>query len=175
MIKKTMSDLERLDLQSFQNQEKFPVVLVLDNIRSMHNVGAIFRSADAFNVKAIYLCGFTPCPPHRDIEKTALGATATVFWEYFPSTQEVLAKLKAENYFLAAIEQTHSSVFLGEKKWEKKQKIAFILGNEVEGVSQKTLDLCDISIEIPQFGTKHSLNVSVCAGIVVWDWILSQK
>ncbi len=150
-------------------QYKHPVSVVLDNVRSMNNIGSIFRSSDCFGVEKLYLCGISGTPPHREIHKTALGAENSVPWEYSETTLEACLALKAKGYKLMAIEQVENSTALGSFKLEKDQPYALILGNEVDGVSQEVLDLCDICIEIPQYGTKHSFNVSVCAGIVLWE------
>ena len=153
-------------------QYKHPVSLVLDNVRSMHNVGSIFRSADCFGVEHIHLCGITGTPPHREIHKTALGAENTVPWSYAQSSVEVCIWLKSQGYKLIAVEQTENSTHLGQFKIESGMKYAIVLGNEVDGVDQEVLNLCDVALEIPQFGTKHSFNVSVCAGIVLWDLLI---
>ena len=173
MRKWKMDELERKSVEAFKKAGKTPVIVVLDNIRSMHNVGSVFRSADAFLVQAIYLCGYTPQPPHRDINKTALGATETVEWKYFNSTEEALAELKKDGFQIYAIEQVEGSVSLEHFKFDQ-SKIALVFGNEVEGVSDSVLDLCNGCIEIPQLGTKHSLNVSVAAGILLWKAVESQ-
>jgi tRNA G18 (ribose-2'-O)-methylase SpoU len=162
-----MDELGRKSVEAFKQAGKKPVIVVLDNIRSMHNVGSIFRSADAFLIQAIYLCGYTPQPPHRDINKTALGATETVEWKYFSKTEEALNELIKEKFQIYAIEQVEGSVSLEHFKFDE-SKIALVFGNEVEGVSDNVLDLCNGCIEIPQLGTKHSLNVSVAAGILLW-------
>jgi len=166
-----MDELNRKSVQEFKESEKNPVVVVLDNIRSMHNVGSIFRTADAFLVECLFLCGFTAKPPHRDIHKTALGATDTVKWKYASSTIEMVKSLKDEGYLIWAVEQVKSSRKLNEIKPGQNEKIAIIFGNEVDGVADDVLALCDDFIEIPQFGMKHSLNVSVAAGIVLWEVI----
>lgn len=166
--KKSMDELERLATEDFREAEKFPLVLILDDVRSMHNVGSVFRSADAFRVQAIALCGYTPCPPHRDIQKTALGATETVAWAHFPSATDAIAHYRAKGFRALALEQVHGSLSLPAFKPGKDEAIALVLGNEVEGVSEEALALCDGAIEIPQFGSKHSLNVSVAAGIVLY-------
>lgn len=167
MRKLSMDELGRLSVDAFKQAAKHPVVVVLDNIRSMHNVGSVFRTADAFLAEAICLCGFTPQPPHRDIHKTALGATETVDWLYFPTTLEAVRDLKKRGYRLFAIEQAEGSISL-EKFDAGDSKIAIVFGNEVGGVDAEVIGLCEGCIEIPQFGTKHSLNISVAAGIVLW-------
>ncbi len=164
-----MDDLNRISVEEFKQTEKIPLVIILDNIRSMHNVGSVFRTSDAFLVNSIILCGFTPRPPHRDINKTALGATETVSWQYKDSTLDALQELKSEGYKIYGIEQVDNSIELEKFTFNTSEKIAIVLGNEVEGVDEGVLKQCDGSIEIPQFGTKHSLNVSVAAGIVIWE------
>lgn len=164
-----MDELERLSKEEFQQAEKSPLVVVLENVRSMHNVGSIFRTSDAFRVEKIYLGGFTPTPPHREIQKTALGATETVAWEAAPSTEELVSGLKEEGYQVYAVEQTHNSIALGQFYPSQKTKLALVFGNEAEGVSETVIKACHGAIEIPQFGSKHSFNISVSAGIVLWD------
>jgi 23S rRNA (guanosine2251-2'-O)-methyltransferase len=182
MRKLGMDELHRLSVNEFRQSEKTPVIVVLDNIRSMHNVGSVFRTADAFLLQGIYLCGFTPQPPHRDIHKTALGATETVEWRYFSTTAEAVRSLKAEDVAVFAVEQTEGSVPLQEfsarhesqamaRVTGGRQPLAVVLGNEVEGVGAEALALCDGAIEIPQLGMKHSLNISVAAGIVLWELV----
>ena len=173
MRKWNMDELGRKSVEAFKQAGKTPVIVVLDNIRSMHNVGSIFRSADAFLIQAIYLCGYTPQPPHRDINKTALGATETVEWKYFTNTEEALNELMKDQFQIYAIEQVEGSVSLEHFKFEQ-SKIALVFGNEVDGVSDNVLNLCSGSIEIPQLGTKHSLNVSVAAGILLWKAVETQ-
>jgi 23S rRNA (guanosine2251-2'-O)-methyltransferase len=173
-IQLQLDALKRIDAETFKKTPKHPIVLVLDNIRSMHNIGSVFRTADAFHLEAIHLCGMSAQPPHRDIEKTALGATQTVVWQYYAQTLDSLLDLRAQGYTLIAVEQTNSSVFLHQYQPKTEEKIALIFGNEVSGVSPLVLDAVDICLEVPQFGTKHSLNVSVCAGIVVWDLFCKQ-
>ncbi len=163
-----MDELGRKSVSDFKAAEKMPVMLVLDNIRSMHNVGSIFRSADAFLVAGICLCGYTPQPPHRDIHKTALGATETVDWMHFADTMDAVKELKQRGYRIYAIEQAEGSIPLQQFE-QVAEPLALIFGNEVEGVNAGLLPLCDGCIEIPQFGMKHSLNVSVAAGIVLWE------
>jgi 23S rRNA (guanosine2251-2'-O)-methyltransferase len=168
MRKLSMEELNRLNVQDFKEAEKIPVVLILENVRSMHNVGSAFRSADAFLVTKIYLCGYTPRPPHRDIQKTALGATESVSWSYAASAAEAIEELRKENFKIYAVEQTRDSIMLQHAPGES--SLALIFGNEVEGVSEEALALADGSIEIPQGGTKHSLNISVAVGIVLWEF-----
>ncbi len=164
-----MEELGRKSVAEFIAADKTPLVIVLDNIRSLHNVGAVFRTADAFLLQGIYLCGMTGRPPHRDIRKTALGATETVAWEYFHSTQEAVRKLKNEQYAVWAVEQVVDSVSLSDFQKEAERPLALVFGNEMHGVSQEALDLVDGCIEIPQIGMKHSLNIAVSVGIVVWE------
>lgn len=163
-----MQELGRLSAADFQQVSKLPLVVVLDNIRSMHNVGSVFRTADAFRVEKLVLCGYTPQPPHRDIHKTALGATDTVAWEHAATTLQAVQQLQAQGYRLLAVEQTTESVPLTGYRWDGQQPLALILGNEVEGVSDEVLAVCQQAVEIPQEGTKHSLNISVAAGIVLY-------
>jgi len=162
-----MDELGRMSVDEFKQADKSKVVVVLDNVRSMHNVGSVFRTADAFLIQSVYLCGYTPKPPHRDIQKTALGATETVEWHYVSNTMEAVRLLKEKGYKIFAVEQAEGSVSL--EKFNPEDNIAVIFGNEVEGVDVEVLKHCDACIEIPQFGTKHSLNISVAAGIVLWD------
>ncbi|RIW18351.1 TrmH family RNA methyltransferase [Algoriphagus lacus] len=172
MKKLSMEELDRLSIQEFKKTEKSPLVLVLDNVRSLNNVGSAFRTADAFRVEKIYLCGITGTPPHRDIQKTALGATESVNWEYCLNTLEAIEKLKADGYQLCALEQVENSVKLNDFSPEKGKKYALIFGNEVFGVEEVVLKSCDSILEIPQLGTKHSLNISVSLGIAVWDMMV---
>lgn len=169
MRKLLNSELNRPDTETYKRLEKLPCIVVLDNIRSQHNIGSVFRTADAFRMQAIYLCGITATPPHREIHKTALGATESVAWKYFDDTLEALRLLKVEGYRVYAIEQTIESIALKELKIEEGEKIALVFGHEVHGVSQQVVDACHGCIEIEQHGTKHSLNISVCAGIVIWE------
>ena len=197
MRKLGMDELNRLSVNQFRQSEKTPIVVVLDNIRSMHNVGSVFRTADAFLVQGIYLCGFTPRPPHRDIHKTALGATETVEWKYFTTTASAVVALREAGYTVFAVEQTEGSVALQEvcSRWAGDfgepggdtggesggdcvegavgdlRPLAVVFGNEVEGVGAEALAVCDGAIEIPQWGMKHSLNISVAAGIVLWELV----
>lgn len=166
---KKYTELNRKTVDEFRAAEKIPLVVVLDNVRSMHNVGSVFRTADAFLVNGIRLCGYTPRPPHRDIQKTALGATETVSWQYAEKTVDAIAELKAEGYRVFAVEQVEKSIPLQEFSFDKGEKLAIIFGNEVTGIDPDVLALCDGFIEIPQFGMKHSLNISVAAGIVLWE------
>lgn len=170
MYKLSMDELKRATLDSFKKQQKLPIILVLDNIRSLHNVGSIFRTADCIAIEEIILCGITGQPPHREIEKTALGATQSVLWRYEKNTSDALSELKNLGYQLIAIEQVAGSIMLNAFKPVEKQKYALIFGNEVDGVSEKALNMVDKGIEIPQYGTKHSFNVVVSAGIVLWDF-----
>jgi tRNA G18 (ribose-2'-O)-methylase SpoU len=169
MRKLENSELERKSVADFKKSDKTPLILVLDDIRSLHNIGSVFRTADAFLIEKIILCGITAIPPNKEIHKTALGATETVSWEHHENVLEVISNLKNENIITLAIEQVESSVFLQNFKIEKNRKYALVFGNEVYGVAQEAVALCDGCIEIPQLGTKHSLNISVSAGIVVWD------
>ncbi len=162
-------ELNRISIDQFKSTKKTPIVIVLDNIRSLNNIGSVFRTADAFLIEAVYLCGITAQPPHREIQKTALGATETVEWLYFNSTNEAIKKLKNNSYKIAAIEQAENSIMLNEFIFKKNEKLAIIFGNEVKGVEQEAIDLSDTVIEIPQYGTKHSLNISISAGIVIWE------
>ena len=168
MRKLSMDELGRKTIEEFKQATKNPIMVVLDNIRSMHNVGSVFRTADAFLVEGICLCGYTPQPPHRDIHKTALGATETVDWMHFSTAVEAVQQLKQRDYKVYAIEQTEGSISLEKFYTEEDEKIAVIFGNEVEGVNNDVLKICNGSIEIPQFGMKHSLNISVAAGIVLY-------
>ncbi|HTI92253.1 MAG TPA: RNA methyltransferase [Puia sp.] len=171
MRKLGMDELNRKSVNEFRQSEKTPLVVVLDNIRSMHNVGSVFRTADAFLVEGIYLCGYTPQPPHRDIHKTALGATETVGWQYFANTADAVRHLKEEGYAVFAVEQTEGSVPLPEFGVKYSGRLAVVFGNEVSGVGEEALALCDGSVEIPQWGMKHSLNISIAAGIVLWELV----
>lgn len=163
-------ELNRVSESEFKDQTKFPLIIVLDNIRSLNNIGSFFRTSDAFNIEKIYLCGITAQPPHRDINKTALGATESVVWEHVDSTVDLVHSLKKEGYSICSIEQAQLTVPLNKIGNLKDLKFALVFGNEVDGVDQKVIDLSDNIIEIPQFGTKHSLNVSVCAGVVMWEF-----
>ena len=168
MRKLKITELKRLSPDDYKQTEKLPVIVVLDNVRSLHNVGAIFRTSDAFLIEAIYLCGITATPPHTEIHKTALGAEDIVEWKHFEHTLDAVRLLKQKSYRILAVEQAENSIPLDEFKLEN-HKYAVILGNEVKGIDQEIMNYCDACIEIPQFGTKHSLNVSVAAGIVIWE------
>ena len=161
--------MNRLTVEEFKEEKKTPLVVVLDNVRSLHNVGSVFRTSDAFLVEAVYLCGITSTPPHAEIHKTALGAENTVNWKYYEDTHTAVDELKTQGYTVYAIEQAEGSTLLPDLILEKSNKYAVILGNEVKGVQQSVVDACDGCIEIPQFGTKHSLNVSVTGGIIIWE------
>lgn len=165
-----MDELNRLNADEFKQTKKAPIVVVLDNIRSMHNVGSIFRTADAFAIEKLYLCGITAQPPHRDIEKAALGATESVDWEYHANTNDLCTMLKQQGYTLLSIEQVEGSHSLEKYTPDSTKKYAIVMGNEVEGVSQEVINSSDACIEIPQFGTKHSFNVSVTTAIVLWHF-----
>jgi tRNA G18 (ribose-2'-O)-methylase SpoU len=171
MRKLTMEELNRLTVADFKNTQKFPLTLVLDNVRSLHNVGAAFRTADAFAVEKVWLCGITGRPPQREITKTALGSTESVAWEYAPTTTEAIQQLKAAGYVIVAVEQTDRSQLLTTFQPDPTRAYALVMGNEVFGVEDEVLALCDAAVEIPQFGTKHSLNVSVAAGVILWDFL----
>lgn len=170
MEKKSILELERLSTEQYQQVDKLHFIIVLDNVRSLNNIGSVFRTSDAFLVEEIYLCGITATPPHPDIHKTALGAEDSVKWNYFANTIEAVDKLHSLGYTVYSIEQVKDSISLESIKLDRKQKYAVILGNEVKGVQQEVVDKCDGCIEIPQFGTKHSLNVSVTAGLIIWDF-----
>ena len=170
-----LEELGRIDVETFKQTEKIPLVVVLDNVRSMHNVGAVFRTADAFIVEKIILSGITPQPPHREIHKAALGATESVDWIYEKSISEALQNLKKENYKIIGIEQTSNSEIITDYQINKDQKYALVLGNEVDGLSDEAFSAYDAFLEIPQLGTKHSLNVSVCGGIVMWEFFKNLK
>ncbi|WEK21454.1 MAG: RNA methyltransferase [Candidatus Pedobacter colombiensis] len=170
MQKLKLDDLNRVSIEAFKEQEKLPVVVVLDNVRSMHNIGSVFRTGDGFAVAGIYLCGITAQPPHREIEKTALGATQSVDWKHFDTTLDAVASLRADGYIIIAIEQAAGSTMLNTFKPAPDAKYALIFGNEVNGVSDEVMVQIDECIEIPQFGTKHSFNIVISAGIVLWDF-----
>jgi len=166
-----MDELERLSPNEVKTAEKHPIIVILDEIRSMHNVGSVFRTCDAFAIEAVFLCGYTPIPPHRDIHKTALGATETVSWKHFAKTTEAIQDAKEAGYKIFAIEQAHNSIALQNFKWNKTDKIALVFGNEVAGVAVEALRMADGCLEIPQWGSKHSLNISVSAGVVLWEMV----
>jgi len=170
MRKLSVTELHRLTPEAYKTSPKTPLVIVLDHVRSLHNVGSIFRTADAFRLEAVYLCGITATPPNPEIHKTALGAEETVEWHYFPETKDAVDMLKQQGYVICAIEQAEGSISLEKSIIEKDKKYALVVGHEVKGIQQRVLDACDFCIEIPQYGTKHSLNVSVAAGIVLWDF-----
>ena len=163
-------ELDRVSEEEFKKQDKFPIVVILNDIRSLTNVGSFFRTCDAFNVEKLYLCGITATPPHREIQKTALGATETVAWEYRESISELVSELKLDGFSICSVEQTEKTTLLQDVADLPNGKYALVLGNEVNGVDQDVIDESEHIIEIPQFGTKHSLNVSVCAGIVMWEF-----
>lgn len=171
MRKLSMEELNRKSVAEFREAEKIPIVVVLDNIRSMHNVGSVFRTADAFLLEAVYLCGYTPQPPHRDIHKTALGATETVMWKHYADTAEAISDLRSSGYNIYAVEQVTKSYKLNRIEVEGNEKIAVVFGNEVSGVDAEIIRNCNGCIEIPQLGMKHSLNISVAAGIVLWELV----
>lgn len=162
-------ELNRLTVDEFKIAQKLPICIVLDNVRSMLNVGSVFRTSDAFRIEQLYLCGITATPPHRDITKSAIGAEQSVNWQYGKHTEEVVSDLKSEGYIVVAIEQTDNSVGLNSYEFSPNKKYALVFGNEVEGVSDEVIALCDQVIDIPQLGTKHSLNISVCAGLTIWE------
>lgn len=171
MIRKLeTSELNRKTVNEFRIAPKRPIIVVLDNVRSLNNIGSIFRTADAFLLEAIYLCGISATPPHKEIHKTALGAENSVEWKYFEDTMQAIDLLKGKGYIPVAVEQTKNSISLEKFPVDTDQKYALVFGNEVKGIRQEVVDLCGQSVEIPQFGTKHSFNVSVSAGIVLWEW-----
>jgi tRNA G18 (ribose-2'-O)-methylase SpoU len=170
MQKLKLDDLNRVSVEAFKEQEKLPVVVLLDNVRSMHNVGSVFRTGDGFSIEKLYLCGITARPPHREIEKTALGATESVDWVHVEDTLDAIASLRAEGYQVIAIEQAKGSTMLNTFQPAQDAKYALIFGNEVNGVSDEVMAQIDGCIEIPQFGTKHSFNIVISAGIVLWDF-----
>lgn len=170
MKKLSILEMNRLSKEEFINSKKIPLIVVLDNIRSLHNIGSVFRTADAFLLEKIILCGISCPPPHPELHKTALGAEFTVKWEYSENTLEAVLALQAQNYVVYAVEQAHNSILLPALELSVNQKYALVLGNEVKGVQQSVVDACDSCVEIPQYGTKHSLNVSVASGIVIWSF-----
>ena len=165
-----MEELGRMAPTDAQHAAKHAIIIILDDVRSMHNVGSAFRTCDAFAAEAIYLCGYTPCPPHRDIHKTALGATETVRWQNFDTAVEAVNHARNDGYKVYAVEQTHGSTMLNDLKWNG-EKVALVFGNEVTGVSDEVLAIADSGIEIPQWGSKHSLNISVSLGVVLWEMV----
>jgi len=167
--------LGRRTIPEYRKAEKFPVIIVLDNVRSMNNIGSVFRTADAFLVEAIYLCGITACPPHKEIRKTALGATKSVSWKYYATTVEALEDLKEQDYTILSIEQVEGGILLDSYFPAPDQRYALVFGHEIHGVSQEAVDISDQCIEIPQFGTKHSFNIVVSAGIILWDFYLKLR
>jgi tRNA G18 (ribose-2'-O)-methylase SpoU len=169
MRKLLNEELDRLSVEAFKTVDKIPFMLVLDNVRSLHNIGSVFRTADAFRLEGVYLCGITATPPHREIHKTALGATESVYWEYREETTDAITELKEKGYQIYSVEQTEGSVLLDQVQLSGKQKYALVFGHEIRGVHQQVVDMSDQCIEIPQYGTKHSLNISVAAGIVIWE------
>jgi tRNA G18 (ribose-2'-O)-methylase SpoU len=173
--KKTMDELERKSAAEAKHLHQHNIIIILDDVRSMHNVGSAFRTADAMSVAAIYLCGYTPIPPHRDIHKTALGATETVKWQHFMSTTDAIMDAKKNGYTVYAVEQTHNSTELQQLDWNISAPIALVFGNEVSGVSDEALALVEGCIEIPQWGAKHSFNISVSIGIVLWEIVRSAQ
>lgn len=175
MRKLNITELNRISTEEFKEAKKLPLIVVLDNVRSQYNVGSVFRTSDAFRVEAIYLCGISATPPHQEIHKTALGAEDTVDWKYFKDTTVAINELKAAGYFIYSIEQVEGSVMLENLQLDATKKYAVVLGNEVKGVQQEVVNLSDGCIEIPQYGTKHSLNVSTTAGIVIWDFFKQMK
>ncbi len=175
MRKLKITELNRISTEEFKEAKKLPLIVVLDNVRSQYNVGSVFRTSDAFRVEAIYLCGISATPPHQEIHKTALGAEDTVDWKYFKDTTVAINELKAAGYFIYSIEQVEGSVMLEDLQLDATKKYAVVLGNEVKGVQQEVVNLSDGCIEIPQYGTKHSLNVSTTAGIVIWDFFKQMK
>ena len=166
-----MDELNRLSTEEFKEVEKFPYTLILDDIRSMNNIGSVFRTGDAFKVEKVYLCGITATPPHREIQKTALGADETIIWEHVEDVLTLVKKLQLEGVIVAAVEQVENSISLLSFEPVKNQKYAFVFGNEVFGVNQAVVEQADFCLEIPQYGTKHSLNISVTAGVVAWDFV----
>ena len=169
MRKLKNSELGRKSVNEYKKADKSPIIVVLDNVRSLNNIGSVFRTADAFLVKAVYLCGITAKPPHKDIQKTALGATESVPWKYYDTTMEAITELKDNGYIIISVEQAEEAILLSDFVTKEEAKYAVIFGHEVRGIAQEVVDLSDFCIEIPQFGTKHSFNISVSAGIVLWE------
>ncbi len=170
-----ITEMNRLTAEEYKESRKIPLIAVLDHVRSLNNVGSVFRTADAFRLEAVYLCGITATPPNAEIHKTALGAEETVEWQYYENTADAIHKLKSRGYTICVLEQTEGSIFLEQFCIDKDKKYAIIVGHEVKGVQQEVLNLCDRCVEIPQLGTKHSLNVSVATGIVLWDFFKALK
>ena len=175
MRKLKNSELDRLSVEDFKEVKKTPIIIILDNIRSLNNIGSVFRTSDAFLIEKIYLCGITATPPHKDIHKTALGSTETVAWEYVEDTVTLVEKLKAENIKIISIEQAENATMLNDFSAKQHTTYALVFGNEVKGVSQNVVSASDLVVEIPQYGTKHSLNISVSCGVVVWDLFCKLK
>ncbi|MBP1594315.1 MAG: putative TrmH family tRNA/rRNA methyltransferase [Bacteroidetes bacterium] len=175
MRKLKITELNRINVDEFKEAKKLPLIVVLDEIRSLHNIGSVFRTSDAFRIESIYLCGITATPPHPELHKTALGAEFTVDWKYFENTLDAIDMLKTNGYIVYSIEQAEGSTMLNDLKLDQTKKYAIVMGNEVKGVQQEVIDNSDGCIEIPQYGTKHSLNVSVTTGIVIWDFFNKLK
>ncbi len=175
MRKLKITELNRINVDEFKEAKKLPLIVVLDEIRSLHNIGSVFRTSDAFRIESIYLCGITATPPHPELHKTALGAEFTVDWKYFKNTLDAVDMLKTNGYLVYSIEQAEGSTMLNDLKLDQTKKYAIVMGNEVKGVQQEVIDNSDGCIEIPQYGTKHSLNVSVTTGIVIWDFFNKLK
>ncbi len=171
MRKLKNSELNRKSVEEFKKTEKHPFIIILDNVRSLNNIGSVFRTADGFLIRGLYLCGITATPPHKDIRKTALGATESVEWKYFSKTADAVKQLRKEGYKIVSVEQTDESIMLDKFPVHKNEKYGLVFGHEMKGVDQSVIDMSDMSIEIPQFGTKHSFNISVSVGIVLWDLI----
>ncbi len=168
-------ELGRKNIAEYQAARKFPVIIILDNVRSLNNIGSVFRTADGFLAEGVYLCGITATPPHREIRKTALGATESVHWKYYEKTTDAVEELRREGYTIVAVEQAENSIYLEQFRPDPKKCYALIFGHEVNGVSQEVVDQSDYCIEIPQFGTKHSFNISVSTGIVLWDFFIKME
>ena len=175
MRKLKITELNRISAEEFKKADKLPLVVILDDIRSLHNIGSVFRTSDAFRIECIYLCGITATPPHPEMHKTALGAEFTVNWKYVNNAVDAVDNLRKEGYIVYSVEQAEGSVMLDELKLDKTKKYAIVMGNEVKGVQQEVIDHSDGCIEIPQYGTNHSLNVSVTAGIVIWELFIQLK
>ena len=169
--KLSMPELHRVDVATFRQQPKSPVVLMLDNVRSLQNVGAMFRTADAFGIESLALCGITGCPPHRELHNAALGAEESVAWRYFASAEDALTQFRAQGYKILVLEQCEGSILLNQVAHNVTEKWVLVVGNEVEGVTQSVASVADLCVEIPQRGTKHSLNVATAAGILLWEWL----